>query len=244
MSEDSGFSSAALDKSQDSSVDYDGSFQELLLAKSRGSCETSNPAETKRRSRLQRQHRLSTLKEGGSQSEDEPHDRKPLPQPRSCSKEDVFETPQRVRLARSDGRSSCDSLASAKQVYTTPLRALTVKPGNVTPLNTVCAHPDSTPLRTTPVNLALTPALQLVHVMCRQNAQMFGQSPSLREHLKSTPALTETPVMLKAIMPLAGLIGRKMGLGQVDILSELRKRNLRHVLAAILGLLTPESIYK
>lgn len=243
MSEDSGFSSVALDKSQDSSVDYDGSFQELLSAKSRGNCEASNAVETKRRSRLQRQHRLSTLKEGGSQSEDEPLDRKPLRQSRSHSQDDVFAehgTPQSVRSARCDARTSCDSLASKKQVYTTPLRTSSVKPGNATPLNAVCANPDATP-----VNLALTPALQLVHAMCRHNAQMFmGQSPSLREHLKSTPALAETPVMLKTLMPLAGLIGRKMGLGKVDILSELRKRNLRHILAVILGLLTPESIYK
>lgn len=238
LSEDSGFSSVALDKSQDSSVDCDGSFQELLAAKPQGNCEASSRVETKRRSRLQRQHRLSTLKEGGSQSEDEPPDRKPLHQ----SKDDVFAphcTPQGVRFAARDG------LATAKQVYTTPLRAAAVNPGNVTPLNAACGNPNTTPLRTTPVNLALTPALQLVHAICQRNAHMFvGQSPSLREHLKSTPALAETPVALKALMPLAGLIGRKMGLGKVDILSELRKRNLRHILAVILDLLTPESIYK
>lgn len=248
VSEDSGFSSVAHDKSQDSSVDYDGSFQELLAVKPRGPCEASIPAETKRRSRLQRQHRLSTLKEGGSQSEDEPLDRKPLHRCQSQSKDDVFAhhgTPHGVRTAACDGRASCDSLASAKQVYTTPLRAAAVKPGNVTPLNAACANPDTTPLRTTPVNLSLTPALQLVHAICQHNAHMFvGQSPSLREHLKSTPALAGTPVTLKTLMPLAGLIGRKMGLGKVDILSELRKRNLRHVLAVILDLLTPESIYK
>lgn len=247
VSEDSGFSSVTLDKSQDSSVDYDGSFQELLLAKSRGNCEASNPAETKRRSRLQRQHRLSTLKEGGSQSEDEPLDRKPLHQSQSHPKDDVFgdhASPQSVQSARCDGRTPCDSLTSTKQVHVTPLRASAVKPGSVTPFNASCANPDGTPLRTTPVNLSMTPALQLVHALCQHNAQMFmGQSPSLREHLKSTPALTDTPVMLKTLMPLAGLIGRKMGLGKVDILSELKKRNLRHILAVILGLLTPESIY-
>lgn len=242
MSEDSGFSSVALDKSQDSSVDYEGSFQELLAVKPRGNCEASSRVETKRRSRLQRQHRLSTLKEGGSQSEDEPSDRKPLHQCRSQSKDDAFAphgTPLGVRSA------ACDVLATTKQVYTTPLRAATVKPGNATPLNASCANPDTTPLRTTPVNLALTPALQLVHAICQRNAQMFvGQSPSLREHLKSTPALAETPVTLKTLMPLAGLIGRKMGVGKVDILSELKKRNLRHILAFILDLLTPESIYQ
>lgn len=229
-------------------MDYDGSFQELLAAKPRGNCEASNPVETRRRSRLQRQNRLSTLKEGGSQSEDEPLDRKALQQYRGQSKDDVFahhESPQELRSVACDGRTACDGLSSVKQVYTTPLRAAPARPGNATPLNAACANPDATPHWTTPVNLALTPALQLVHAICQRNAHMFvGQSPSLREHLKSTPALAENPVTVKTLMPLAGLIGRKMGLGKVNILSELRKRNLRHILAVILDLLTPENIYK
>ncbi|KAK1896101.1 F-box only protein 43 [Dissostichus eleginoides] len=182
--EDSGFSSLALDKSQDSSVDHDGSFLELLLlSASRGSCDTPNLAEARRRSRLQRQHRLSTLREGGSQSEDDPAERK---QDRlySRSKEDeVF----------ADG-----------------------------------ATPRS-----------------LVHAMCQQKAHMFfGQSPSLKEQLKSTAALAETPVTFRTTMPLAGLIGRKMGLRKVDILSELKERNLRHILALVLSHLTPHGIYR
>lgn len=247
MCEDSGFSSLTLDKSQDSSVDYDGSFQELLCAASKGNCETPNPAEAKRRSRLQRQHRLSTLKEGGSQSEEELPDRHHH-NFHSHSKDDVFAdhpTPRSVLSVKFGNRMAPDSLASAKQVYTTPLRPSSVKPGNVTPLKTAFANPDATPLRTTPANLSLTPALQLVHAMCQQKAQMFvGQSPSVREQLKSTSALAKTPVMLKTSMPLAGLIGRKIGLGNVDILSELKKRNLRHILAVIFSHLTPENIYR
>uniref|UniRef100_A0A3Q3JGC5 ZBR-type domain-containing protein n=1 Tax=Monopterus albus TaxID=43700 RepID=A0A3Q3JGC5_MONAL len=170
--EDSGFSSLTLDKYQDSSVDHDGSFQELLLSASRKNSETPNLAEAKRRSRLHRQHRLSTLKEGSSQSDDDPLDRSITSR---CVLSDKFD-------------------------------------------------------------LSLTPALQLVHAMCQQRAQMFaGQSPSLKEQLKSTAALAQTPVMFRTTMPLAGLIGRKMGLGKVDILTELKKRNLRHILAIILG---------
>ncbi|XP_070692176.1 F-box only protein 43 [Pempheris klunzingeri] len=245
--EDSGFGSLTLDKSQDSSVDHDGSFQELLLSASRGYCETPNLAEAKRRSRLQRQHRLSTLKEGGSQSDEDPTDRKHehLRRCHSRSKDDeVFvdvATPRSVLSVTSGNRITSDSLASAKQDYTTPLRATTNKPENLTPF----ANPEVTPLRTTPADLSLTPALQLVHAMCQQKAQMFvGQSPSLKEQLKSTVALAETPVAFRTTMPLAGLIGRKMGLGKVDILAELRKRNLRHILTVILGHLTPESIYR
>lgn len=247
--EDSGFSSLTLDKSQDSSLDYDGTFQELLLSGSRGNCETPNVAEGKRRSRLQRQHRLSTLKEGGSQSEEDPTDRKHGHLHQCHSKEDdVFAdhaTPHSVLSVKCGNSMTADSVASAKQVYATPLRATTAKPENVTPFSTTFANPDATPLGTTPVNLCLTPALQLVHAMCQQKAQMFvGQSPSLKEQLKSTAALTETPVTFRTLMPLSGLIGRKMGLGKVDILTELKKRNLRHILAVILSHLTSESIYR
>uniref|UniRef100_H2TU63 F-box protein 43 n=1 Tax=Takifugu rubripes TaxID=31033 RepID=H2TU63_TAKRU len=194
--EDSGFSSLTLDK--DSPVDYDGSFQELLLSASRGHAETPNLAESKRRSRLHRQNRLSTLKEGGSQSEEDLADRRHNAPPHAAI--------------------SADSLA----------------PGRPTPHR-----------RRTSVNLSLTPALQLVHAMCQQKAQMFtGHSPSLKEQLRYTAALTETPVMFRTSLPLAGLIGRKMGLGKVDILTELKKRSLRHVLSIILGELSPESVYR
>ncbi|XP_040900692.1 F-box only protein 43 [Toxotes jaculatrix] len=249
--EDSGFSSLALDKSQDSSVDHDGSFQELLLSASRRNCETPSLAEAKRRSRLQRQYRLSTLKEGGSQSEEDPADRK-HEHPHQChsySKDDVFAdgtTPPSVLPVRCGNSMTSDGLANAKQDYATPLRAATIaKPENMTPFGTAHANPDLTPHRTTPVNLSLTPALQLVHAMCQQKAQMFvGQSPSLKEQLKSTAALAETPLTFRTAMPLAGLIGRKMGLGKVDILTELKKRNLRHILAVILSQLTSESVYR
>ncbi|XP_038568160.1 F-box only protein 43 [Micropterus salmoides] len=248
VSEDSGFSSLTLDKSQDSSVDHDGSFQELLLPASRGNCETPNLAETKRRFRLQRQQRLSTLKEGGSQSDEDPTDRKHEHQRHRRSKDDVFAdsaTPRSVLSVRCGNGMTPDSLASAKQDYATPLRATTTKLENMTSFSTTSANPDVTPLRTTPVNLCLTPALQLVHAMCQQKAQMFvGQSPSLTEQLKSTAALAETPVTFRTTMPLAGLIGRKMGMGKVDIFTELKKRNLRHILGVILGHLTSESIYR
>lgn len=249
MCEDSGFGSLTLDKSQDSSVDHDGSFQELLLSAPRGNCETPNLADTKRRSRLQRQHRLSTLKEGGSQSEEDPTDRKHEHLHLCHSKEDeVFAdgaTPSTILPVKCGNRITFDSLASAKQDYATPLRGSTTKPENLTPFSTTPANPDVTPLRRTPINHSLTPALQLVHAMCQQKAQMFvGQSPSLKEQLKSTVGLAGTPVTFRTTMPLAGLIGRKMGLGRVDILTELKKRNLRHILAVVLSHLTPESIYR
>lgn len=248
MCEDSGFSSLALDKSEDSPVDYDGSFQELLLSASRGHSETPNLVESRRRSRLHRQHRLSTLKEGGSQSEEDLTDRKHRHacQTHSHPKDDeVFveqATPLGI-LSGTDVDGTADGLAPGRQCCTTPL-TLTAQSENVT-LHSTSTNPDETPHRRTSVNLSLTPALQLVHAMCQQKAQMLaGHSPSLKEQLKCTTALTETPVMFRTSMPLAGLIGRKMGLGKVDILTELMKRNLKHILAVILRGLSPESVYR
>ncbi|XP_022609291.1 F-box only protein 43 [Seriola dumerili] len=248
--EDSGFSSLTVEKSEDSSVDHDGSFQELLLSASRRNCETPNLVEAKRRSRFQRQHRLSTLKEGGSQSEEDPTDRKDqhLYQCHSQSKDDVFTdcaTPRSGLSTKCGNSMTSDGSAYAKQDYTTPLRATMAKPENMTPYSIAPANPDVTPLTTTPVNLSLTPALQLVHAMCQQKAYVFaGQSPSLKEQLKSTAELAKTPVTFRTTMPLAGLIGRKMGLGKMDILTELKKRSLRHILAVILSHLTSEGIYR
>ncbi|XP_071372775.1 F-box only protein 43 [Centroberyx affinis] len=264
VSEDSGFSSLTLEKSQDSSVNHDGSFQELLLCSaSRGNCETPHLAEIKRRSRLQRQHRLSTLKEGGSQSEEELRnisqartdsdltDRKHehFYQCHSLSKEDeVFAdsaTPLRAFSVKLGNSMTPVGVASTKQDYVTPLRTTAAKLDNITPLSTALANRDITPLRTTPVNLSLTPALQLVHAMCQRKAQMLvDQSPSFEEQLKSAAALAETPVTFRTTMPLAGLIGRKMGLGKVDILTELKKRHLRHILAVVLGHLSSEDVFR
>ncbi|XP_042597750.1 F-box only protein 43 isoform X1 [Cyprinus carpio] len=171
-SEDSGFSSLGLDKSHDSSVDHDGSFQELVLPAS--SC-----GKDKRRSRLERQRRLSTLREGGSQSEDGPKSQRMEPR---TSKDEVF----------LDG---------------TPLSAATLMMQE----------------------LSLTPALQLVHAISLQQT-------SLEELLRDGPVETS--------LPLSGLIGRKMGLDKVDVIAELRMRNLRHVLAVILSVLSAADLYR
>ncbi|XP_077431987.1 F-box only protein 43 isoform X2 [Vanacampus margaritifer] len=244
--EDSGFSS--LDKSQESSVDHDGSFQELLLSSSKGNSETANLSDTKRRSRLQRQHRLSTLKEGGSLSDEDPSDRKHQHMQghsRTCTDNEVFvrETPRSVSSLKCTNATP-DVLASSKQGYTTPLSESAAKRAGVTPSSSTSVNSAATPFKTSTSNLSLTPALQLIHTLCQQRAQMFaGQSPSLKEELRATAALANTAVMFGTTMPLAGLIGRKMGLGKVDILTELRKRNLRHILALIFSRLSAECVH-
>ncbi|XP_029958288.1 F-box only protein 43 [Salarias fasciatus] len=256
LREDSGFGS--LDKSQESSEDHDGSFQELLRSGPKANCKTPNVAETKRRPRLQRQHRLSTLKEGGSQSEEDAADKKHIqkqnrqtksdpahkkhlkpPQSPGCFTEDEVFTDATPRRALS---VFCDnSLTCAKQEYVTPQRGPTTKLENRTPQST---EPSTvTPVRKTPSSRSLTPALELVQALCRQNALLLaGRSSTLKEQLKCSAGLLETQVTLRTTMPLAGLIGRKMGLGQVDILTELTKRNLRHILTLILGLLDSNSV--
>uniref|UniRef100_A0A8C6TX80 F-box protein 43 n=1 Tax=Neogobius melanostomus TaxID=47308 RepID=A0A8C6TX80_9GOBI len=244
MCEDSGFSSLTLDKSQDSYVDHDGSFQDLLLSPSKGDGVTPNMLDKIHRPRLQRQKRLSTLKEGGSQSEDDPTDGNN--QRQNILKDDevftVTATPHRV-LSLKFG--STDGASSTKRDYVTPLRRSSAIGEDKTPLNSRSLNSDSTPLRNTPLNLSLTPALELVHAMCQQRAQTLnGQSPSLHDELRSVAALVKTPVTFRTTMPLAGLIGRKMGVGTVDILTELNKRNLKHILSRILGHLTPKCIYR
>ncbi|XP_072536084.1 F-box only protein 43 [Salminus brasiliensis] len=181
-SEDSGFSSLGLDKSQDSFID-EGSFQEMVPP-------WPSHSREKRRSRLERQRRLSTLREGGSQSEED-------------------HRAQRVEVQH-------------------------LKDGDV--------FLDATPIgaaREKLQDLSLTPALQMVHAMSQRSTRILTQHPSLDELLRVSTL--DGPI--KTTLPLSGLIGRKMGLGKLDILTELGKRNLRHVLDSILKLLSSQDIY-
>ncbi|XP_057690515.1 F-box only protein 43 isoform X2 [Corythoichthys intestinalis] len=241
LREDSGFSS--LDKSQDSSVDHNGSFQELLLSASKRNSETPNLTDTKRRSRLQRQKRLSTLEEGGSLSDEDQSDRKHQ-YSHTCINEVFKETPTKV-LSVKCIKTTSDGLESTSQSYTTPLRKTTATPDNPHSRTTSVKSHTTPKTRTITTNLSLTPALQLIHNMCEQRTKMYPcKSPSLKVHLRTIAALAEAPTMFGTSMPLAGLIGRKMGLGKVDILTELRKRNLGHILAVVFGHLSPECVYR
>lgn len=188
-SEDSGFSSMGLDKSHDDSVDHDGSFQELVLPP------LSSGGKERRRSRLERQRRLSTLREGGSQSEDVSRD-------------------QRVGRAESDAHVSKDEVFLDK----TPLGAATLKMQD----------------------LSLTPALQVVHVISRRSTRALHQQTSLEELLR----VSEDDGPVRTSLPLSGLIGRKMGLDRVDVITELKMRNLRHVLSVIVSLLSAADVYR
>ncbi|XP_076827973.1 F-box only protein 43 [Brachyhypopomus gauderio] len=182
--EDSGFSSLGLDKSVESSVDED-SFLEGVLA--------SVPcSKEKRLSRLERQRRLSTLQEGGSQSEE-------------------------------DHRAHCLEVQGFKE------------------------DEEEVFLKNTPIgaarivfqDLSLTPALQVMHAMSQHSTSILSQHSSLEELLQ----LSAQDGSVRTSLPLSSLIGRKMGLGRLDILNELNRRNLRHILAIVLKLLSPHDIY-
>ncbi|NWI61621.1 FBX43 protein, partial [Calyptomena viridis] len=82
-------------------------------------------------------------------------------------------------------------------------------------------------------DLSRTPALKIVHEICLQR-QRSDQKPI-------PDKIDETEIFaLDHVLP--GLIGKKMGLEKLDILTELKDRNLKHVLAIVLDALTVESL--
>ncbi|NXJ74070.1 FBX43 protein, partial [Trogon melanurus] len=81
--------------------------------------------------------------------------------------------------------------------------------------------------------LSRTPALKIVQEICLQ-----GQKSDPNQKLENIDG-TE---ILALEHVLAGLIGKKMGLEKLDILTELKHRNLKHVLSIVLDALTVESL--
>ncbi|XP_074753727.1 F-box only protein 43 [Athene noctua] len=82
-------------------------------------------------------------------------------------------------------------------------------------------------------DLSRTPALKIAHEICLQRQRSDQNQTS--ENIDGTEMLALEHV-------LAGLIGKKMGLEKLDILTELKYRNLKHVLAIVLDALTVESL--
>ncbi|KAM4906384.1 F-box only protein 43 [Sylvia borin] len=82
-------------------------------------------------------------------------------------------------------------------------------------------------------DLSRTPALKIVHEICLQRQR--SQQKQISENIDGTEIFA-----LDHVLP--GLIGKKMGLEKLDILTELKDRNLKHVLAIVLDALTVESL--
>ncbi|NXH18365.1 FBX43 protein, partial [Bucco capensis] len=82
-------------------------------------------------------------------------------------------------------------------------------------------------------DLSRTPALKIVHEICLQRQR--SDQNQISENSDGTEIFALERV-------LAGLIGKKMGLEKLDILTELKHRNLKHVLAIVLDALTVDSL--
>uniref|UniRef100_A0A452S5S5 F-box only protein 43 n=1 Tax=Ursus americanus TaxID=9643 RepID=A0A452S5S5_URSAM len=87
-------------------------------------------------------------------------------------------------------------------------------------------------------NLSKTPALQLVHELFMRNKRKRSQQNGAYEFLEEKDG--GRIAVLQCV--LAGLIGKKMGIEKLDILTELKYRNLKHILAMVLDSLTAESL--
>ncbi|XP_045416356.1 F-box only protein 43 [Lemur catta] len=87
-------------------------------------------------------------------------------------------------------------------------------------------------------DLSKTPALQLVHELFMKRKRKRFQQNSAHEFLEERDG--GKIAVLQCL--LAGLIGKKMGLEKLDILTELKYRNLQHILAMVLDSLTAESL--
>ncbi|XP_009556298.2 F-box only protein 43 [Cuculus canorus] len=82
-------------------------------------------------------------------------------------------------------------------------------------------------------DLSRTPALKIAHETCLRKRRS--------DQNQISGIIDETEISALEYV-LAGLIGKKMGLEKLDILTELKYRNLKHVLAIVLDALTVESL--
>ncbi|XP_045310026.1 F-box only protein 43 isoform X2 [Leopardus geoffroyi] len=88
-------------------------------------------------------------------------------------------------------------------------------------------------------NLSKTPALQLVHELFMRNKRKRFQQNGAHEFLEERDG--GQIAVLQCV--LTGLIGKKMGIEKLDVLTELKYRNLKHILAMVLDSLTAESLF-
>ncbi|XP_062985968.1 F-box only protein 43 [Elgaria multicarinata webbii] len=84
-------------------------------------------------------------------------------------------------------------------------------------------------------NLSRTPALQVISELFMQSRSKITEQNVLLKNIDGTDMS-----VLKCIVD--HLIGKKMGIEKLDILIELRDRDLKHVLTMILDILTVESL--
>nr|XP_028592228.1 F-box only protein 43 [Podarcis muralis]XP_028592229.1 F-box only protein 43 [Podarcis muralis]XP_028592230.1 F-box only protein 43 [Podarcis muralis]XP_028592231.1 F-box only protein 43 [Podarcis muralis] len=107
--------------------------------------------------------------------------------------------------------------------------------GSITESNELVFHEDDKCMAPDFGSLSRTPALQIVRALFMQNRSKRTKQDDLLKKIDGVDISA-----LKCIV--AQLIGRKMGIEKLDILTELRIRDLRHVLTLILDILTVESL--
>nr|XP_033789029.1 F-box only protein 43 [Geotrypetes seraphini]XP_033789030.1 F-box only protein 43 [Geotrypetes seraphini]XP_033789031.1 F-box only protein 43 [Geotrypetes seraphini]XP_033789032.1 F-box only protein 43 [Geotrypetes seraphini]XP_033789033.1 F-box only protein 43 [Geotrypetes seraphini] len=194
--EDSAFHS--LDKSQDYSADCENSFQELFQ-KQRDTPKTLLIRSRPRK--VERNRRLSTLRERGSQSEaEEEH-----------NETEIITSEYKLKVLRSSVTEDSEYDVNEEDGENSVLRL---------------------------EDLSGTPALQIVHEMIVRSKRKRPEQATVQILLGHAEG-AETSEMEDI---LSRLIGKKMGIEKIDILAELKCRNLKHVLAIVLDASTVESI--
>ncbi|XP_029447654.1 F-box only protein 43 isoform X2 [Rhinatrema bivittatum] len=197
--EDSAFHSLGLDKSQDSSVDHESSFQELFQKQR----DIPKPLLIRSKPRkVERSRRLSTLRERGSQSEaEEEH-----------NETELITSEYKLKVLRcSVSEDHNEQVVSEDDNENSVLRL---------------------------EDLSGTPALQIVHEMIIRSKRKRPEKTTL--HILLGHAEGADTSEMEEI--LSRLIGKKMGIEKIDILAELKCRNLKHVLALVLDASTVESL--
>ncbi|XP_061097618.1 F-box only protein 43 [Conger conger] len=188
--EDSGFGTLEVDDTHNSYMGLDGSFQELLLHSASRKKDYLNQSESTVTPRLE--HRLSTLRDEGSQPEEAISETESAP--------GHLQPELNIRKVYIGGKHDKHFLEK------------------------------TVPKTSSDADLSLVPALQVVHAKFRWSAMLAEQKD------------VEGTQPLRMTMPLVGLIGKKMGLERLDILSELKKRNLTHIFTRIINMLSCEDI--
>ncbi|KAJ6653824.1 hypothetical protein lerEdw1_008668 [Lerista edwardsae] len=132
--------------------------------------------------------------------------------------------------SESEKEEDCDNIP-ANSKYKLKIAAGFINEGSELVFN----EEDDKPMAPKHGDLSRTPALQVIHELFTQSKnKRTGQNYLLRN------IDGDGMSVLKHIV--AQLIGKKMGLEKLDILTELRDRDLKHVLTIILDILTVESL--
>lgn len=135
------------------------------------------------------------------------------------------------RGSQSEKEEDCDNIP-ANSKYKLKIAAGFINEGSELVLN---EEDDDILMAPKHGDLSRTPALQVIHDLFMQSKSKKTEQSYLLRNIDG-----DGMSVLKHIV--AQLIGKKMGLEKLDILTELRERDLKHILTIILDILTVESL--